>query len=84
MDKRLLDILVCPISGMAVALANDKRLAEINALIAEGAVHYSDGTAVDEPLAAALLTSDQATAYRIDDGIPVMLPERGIELPSAG
>jgi uncharacterized protein YbaR (Trm112 family) len=81
MDKKLLDILVCPVTGMAVALVDSERLAEINAQIAQGQARYVDGSPVARPLTAALITRDQATAYRVDDGIPVMLPERGIELP---
>jgi uncharacterized protein YbaR (Trm112 family) len=81
MDKQLLDILVCPVTGMAVTLADDERLAAINTQIAQGEVRYADGSPVERPLTAALVTRDQATAYRVDDGIPVMLPERGIELP---
>ena len=35
------------------------------------------------PLEQALVTADRHTAYRVDDGIPVMLPERGIDLSRA-
>lgn len=81
MDKKLLDILVCPVSGAAVALADDDLLARVNARIAAGEQRYADNSAVSEPLEAALVTSDRGTLYRVHDGIPVMLPERGIELP---
>ena len=36
------------------------------------------GTPVERPLAAGLVTGDGATVYRVDDGIPVMLPGLGI------
>lgn len=80
MDKRLLDILVCPVSGAALAPADADTLAGVNAAIEAGAARHADGSAVDEPLQDALLTADGSTLYRIDDGIPMMLPDRGIEV----
>lgn len=83
MDKQLLDILVCPVTGAAVSLADNQALSQLNARISAGSVHHVDGSPVAEPLEAALFTADRATAYRVDDGIPVMLPERGIDLSAA-
>lgn len=83
MDKQLLDILVCPVSGAAVSLADTQTLSDINARIEAGTVHHVDDSQVTERLEAALVTADHATVYRIDDGIPVMLPERGIDLVRA-
>lgn len=80
MDKRLLDILVCPVSGAALAPADAGTLAGVNAAIEAGDARYADGSAVDAPLQDALLTADGSTLYRIDDGIPMMLPDRGIEV----
>ncbi|MBO9470727.1 Trm112 family protein [Endozoicomonas sp. G2_2] len=80
-DKKLLDILVCPVSGAAVSLADGDTLARLNERVAAGDARYVDDSTVDTPLEAALITSDRSTAYRVDDGIPVMLPERGIDLP---
>ena len=82
-DKKLIDILVCPVSGAAVSLADAETLSQMNARIDAGNARYVDESSVTEPLDAALVTADRATAYRVDDGIPVMLPERGIDL-SAG
>lgn len=83
MDKKLLDILVCPVTGAAVSLADADTLSRMNARIDAGEARYVDESSVTESLDAALVTADRATAYRVDDGIPVMLPERGIDL-SAG
>jgi hypothetical protein len=52
----------------------------MNARIEASGIRHADGSPVTERLEAALITADHATAYRIDDGIPVMLPERGIDL----
>ncbi|ROO24459.1 hypothetical protein SAOR_14790 [Salinisphaera orenii MK-B5] len=83
MDKQLLDILVCPATGAAVAPAEAGTLSRLNAAIEAGRAHYADGSPVDRPLQAALITADGITAYRVDDDLPVMLPERGIDLSDA-
>ncbi|MAS10350.1 MAG: hypothetical protein CMN26_09865 [Salinisphaera sp.] len=83
MDKKLLDILVCPVSGAAVSLADADTLARMNERIDAGEARYVDESTVTESLDAALVTADRATAYRVDDGIPVMLPERGIDLSAS-
>ena len=82
-DKKLLDILVCPVTGAAVSLADADTLSQMNARISAGEVRHVDDSLVAEPLDAALVTADRATIYRVDDGIPVMLPERGIDLSAA-
>tara|TARA_B100002049_G_scaffold47345_1_gene33112 strand:- start:603 stop:872 length:270 start_codon:yes stop_codon:yes gene_type:complete len=82
-DKKLLDILVCPVSGAAVSLADAETLARMNERIDAGEARYVDESTVTESLDAALVTADRATAYRVDDGIPVMLPERGIDLSAS-
>ena len=81
-DKKLLDILVCPVSGAAVTLADQDTLARLNERMSAGQARYADDSTVDAPLEQALVTADRHTAYRVDDGIPVMLPERGIDLSS--
>lgn len=80
MDKRLLDIMVCPVSGAALAPADADTLTRVNAAIAAGEIFHADGSAVADPLEQGLLTVDGATLYRIQDGIPMMVPGHGIEL----
>jgi len=80
MDKRLLDILVCPVNGTALTVVDSTTLTRINADIDAGEARHADGSAVATPLENALITADGSTAYRIDDGIPMMLPEYGIDL----
>lgn len=77
-DKKLLDILVCPVSGAALELLDDDNRTRVNEQISAGALRYADGEVVNDPLEAALRTTDGHTLYRIDSGIPVMLPDRGI------
>ena len=78
LDKRLLDILCCPASKQPVAMLSTSQIAAINRAIEQRQVRSADGAVVDKPLSAGLLTRDGRTAYRIDDGIPVMLADQGL------
>lgn len=78
MDRKLLDILVCPASRQSLAPLEKAGLDALNRAIAAGVVTRVDGGAQDQPLREALVTHDRKTVYRIDDGIPVLLVEEGI------
>jgi uncharacterized protein YbaR (Trm112 family) len=78
MDKRLLDILCCPVSKTPVRLLGRNELDALNAAIAQGQVDNVAGGSVRERIDEGLITVDRKVIYRVDDGIPVMLPEEGI------
>ena len=78
MDRKLLDILVCPATRQPLALLDASALDTLNRAIAAGGVKRVDGEPQREPLREALVTRDRKTVYRIDDGIPVLLAEEGI------
>ena len=78
MDKRLLDILCCPVSKTPVRPLSKHELDALNDAIAAGKVATVAGVAVQGRIAEALITTDRKVIYRVDDGIPVMLPEEGI------
>lgn len=78
MDRKLLDILVCPASRQPLALLDKRGIEALNRAIAANALRRNDDTPQAEPLRDALITHDRKTAYRIDDGIPVLLVEEGI------
>lgn len=78
MDKRLLDILCCPVSKTPVRPTSKAELDALNRAIQTGRVDTVAGVAVRAPLEEALITTDRKVIYRVDDGIPVMLPEEGI------
>jgi uncharacterized protein YbaR (Trm112 family) len=78
MDKRLLDILCCPVSKTPIRVLSKHELDALNAAIAAGTVDSVAGVAVRGQLTEALITTDRKVIYRIEDGIPVMLPEEGI------
>lgn len=78
MDRKLLDLLVCPATRQPLALLDKPGLEALNRAIAAGSVHRTDDTAQTEPVREALITRDRKTIYRVDDGIPVLLIEEGI------
>lgn len=78
MDRKLLDLLVCPATRQPLALLDAAGLDQLNRAIAEGRVKRKDDSMQSEPLREALITRDRKTVYRVDDGIPVLLVEEGI------
>lgn len=78
MDRKLLDLLVCPATRQPLAQLDGRSLKSINDAIARGGVLRSDGTPQTLALREALITRDQALVYRVDDGIPVLLTEEAI------
>jgi uncharacterized protein YbaR (Trm112 family) len=78
MDKRLLDILCCPVSKTPVRPVSKHELDALNDAIAAGKVDSVAGVGIRERVTEALITTDRKVIYRIEDGIPVMLPEEGI------
>lgn len=78
MDRKLLDLLVCPATRQPLAVLDKPGLEALNRAIAAGSVVRADDAPQTEPVRAALITRDRKTLYRIDDGIPVLLIEEGI------
>jgi len=83
MDRKLLDILVCPATRQPLAMLDVAGLDALNRAIAGGGVRRSDEGAQTDVLREALVTRDRKTVYRIDDGIPVLLAEEGIATAQA-
>ena len=79
MDKRLLDILCCPVSREPLRLLNRGELDALNRAVAAGGVSSVDGSGWTLPIASALLTRSGDRIYRLEDDIPVMLPELALE-----
>ena len=80
MDRSLLDLLACPTSRQPLQVLDAGRLAALNAAIAQGRVTRGDGGAQAARIEAALVTADGRLAYRVDDGIPVLLAGESIDL----
>ena len=83
MDRKLLNLLACPATRQPLALLDGAGLEALNHAIAAGGVRRIDGSPQREPLREALVTRDRALAYRVDDGIPVLLAEEGMATAQA-
>lgn len=77
-DKRLLDVLVCPVTKTGLRLLSKDKLATLNRCIAEGDIVDASGSRLVEPLQGALITIDGKTLYAVRNGIPVMLADEGV------
>ncbi len=84
MDRKLLDILVCPASRQPLGLLDRAGLDALNRAVAAGTVRRVDDSPQAETVDEALITDDRRTIYRIDDGIPVLLVEEGIPVSGLG
>ncbi|BCT92972.1 hypothetical protein LYSHEL_19950 [Lysobacter helvus] len=78
MDRKLLDILACPATRQPLSLLEARGLQALNQAIAAGSVKRADGQPQSDALREALVTRDRKLAYRIDDGIPVLLADEGL------
>jgi len=77
-DRKLLEILCCPVTKRPVLPLSPDKLQRLNSLIEADELQYADGSKIDGPLKEALITDNSTTIYRIEDGIPVMLEDESI------
>lgn len=84
MDRKLLDLLACPVTRQPLRQADAAELERINARIAQGGLTRGDAALQHDPIDAALVTTDGRRAYRIHDGIPVLLAEESLLLEPVG
>lgn len=80
MEKRLLNILRCPVTHKGLSLAKRETLGRVNAAIEAGDISNRAGSTISEPLAEALVTDDKKLLYPVADGIPVLLESESISL----
>ncbi len=78
LDRKLLDVLCCPISKQPVYPLTREQMQRVNAAVAAGELRYLDESAVTDPLDEGLITANGQRIYRVDDGIPIMLEDRAI------
>lgn len=84
MDRRLLDLLCCPVSRSPLGLLGPSDRELLNRAILQGGVKTVDGAAVTGALTNALVSADRKVVYRVIDSIPVLLPEEGIGTTQVG
>jgi len=80
MEKRLLNLLRCPVTHKGLSLARREVLGRVNTAIKAGKVSNRDGALLAEVLAEALVTDDNKVLYPIANGIPVLLEGESVSL----
>lgn len=78
MDRKLLDLLVCPTTRQPLFPLESRGLQALNAAIAAGGVVRGGGDAQSEALREALITRDRKIVYIVDDGIALLDSENAI------
>ena len=84
MDRKLLDLLVSPDTRQPLLQLDSAGLDALNRAIAAGQVTKFDGSVHTDALREALITRDRKQIYRVEDGIPVLLPEEAIATAQIG
>tara|TARA_B100000029_G_scaffold256506_1_gene253233 strand:- start:7931 stop:8209 length:279 start_codon:yes stop_codon:yes gene_type:complete len=77
-DKKLLEILRCPVTKQQVFPLSLEQLDILNNEIISGNILQADGNAVIEKIQHALITENKSRIYRIDKNIPIMLEDESI------
>ncbi len=77
-DGKLLEILCCPVSRTPLTRLEASRLERLNREIEAGKALFVGGESVKHPLDEALVTEDGKVIYPVNEGIPVLLEDRGI------
>jgi uncharacterized protein YbaR (Trm112 family) len=80
MDKRLFDIICCPVTHLPLEILDGERLRRLNAAISGGNVRNRADQPLKEALTEALVTRDGRLAYPIRDDIPMLVEEECIDL----
>jgi uncharacterized protein YbaR (Trm112 family) len=84
MDKRLLDIVCCPVTKLPLQLLDSERLMRLNSAITAGQLQNRSAQTLPEILSEALVTRDARLVYPVREGIPVLLEEESIDWQQLG
>ncbi len=79
-DRKLLDIVCCPVTHVPLRILASSELSELNQRIAARQIKSRDDAVLSEAWEAGLVTEDGKLAYPVRDGIPVLLEECAVHM----
>ena len=80
MEKRLLNILRCPITQKGLSTARPETLSRVNQAIEAGQLSNREGNVLTDRLSDALITDDHKLLYPVANGIPVLLESESVNI----
>ena len=83
-DRNIIDILACPTSHRSLRPMPANKLDRLNERIKSGRCNYVDGSKVEEPVEAALVTDNGTLIYRIDKTVDSITSKYGKDVIKRG